>query len=90
MGSVIEPGQLVDHDELPVFEDLVVQEAAAVGEHYSSEVVPGDHRNAVLAEVGSMRRKALELLLLGEHSEHNAAFDALGKDQIQSSKKGIP
>ena len=44
MGSVTEPGQLVDDDELAVLEDLVVQEPAAVREHDCTEVVPGDHR----------------------------------------------
>jgi hypothetical protein len=44
MGSVAEPGQLVDDDELAGLEDLVVQEPAAVGEHDGTEVVPCDHR----------------------------------------------
>jgi len=44
MGSVIEPGKPVEDDNALVLEDLVVQEAVAVGEHDGTEVVPGDHR----------------------------------------------
>jgi hypothetical protein len=44
MGSVIEPGQLVDHHEMAVLEPLVVQEPAAVSEDDRTVVLPGDHR----------------------------------------------
>src|SRR6266516_6568626 len=44
MGSVTEPGQLIDHHELAVLEDLVVQKPAAVGEHDGTKVLSDDHR----------------------------------------------
>jgi len=58
MGSVTEPGQAVEDDHALVLEDLVVQEAPAMGEDGRAEVGSADHRNAALAEVGSTRRKA--------------------------------
>jgi hypothetical protein len=53
MGQSPQPGQLVDHYEVPVLEDLVVEEPATVGEDDRPIVLPTMTVKAALAEMGS-------------------------------------